>query len=46
MMNQGVWFWDMSRTVASNLLDNVKRTDIYYCPNEFYLYKDNEPPDA
>src|SRR5690242_20298573 len=36
MLNQGVWFWDMSRTVASNLLDNVKRTDIYYCPNEYY----------
>jgi type II secretory pathway pseudopilin PulG len=46
MLNQGVWFWDMSRTVASNLLDNVKRTDIYYCPNEYYLYKDNGPPDA
>jgi prepilin-type N-terminal cleavage/methylation domain-containing protein len=46
MQNRGVWFWDMSRTVASNLLDNVKRTDIYYCPNEYYLYKDNGPPDA
>jgi prepilin-type N-terminal cleavage/methylation domain-containing protein len=46
MDNQGVWFWDMNRTVASNLLDNVKRTDIFYCPNEFYLYKDNGPPDA
>jgi prepilin-type N-terminal cleavage/methylation domain-containing protein len=46
MENQGVWFWDMDRTVASNLLENVKRTDIFYCPNEFYLYKDNGPPDA
>jgi prepilin-type N-terminal cleavage/methylation domain-containing protein/prepilin-type processing-associated H-X9-DG protein len=44
--NRGVWFWDMSRVVATNLLDNVKRTDIFYCPNEFYLYKDNGPPDA
>ena len=46
MQNQGVWFWDMSRTVATNILDNVKRTDIFYCPNEYYLYKDNGPPDA
>src|SRR5690242_13074837 len=23
----GVWFWDMSRPAASNLLENVKRTD-------------------
>ena len=46
LQNRGVWFWDMSRVVASNLLDNVKRTDIYYCPNEYYLYKDNGPPDA
>ena len=46
MANRGVWFWDMFRPVASNLLENVKRTDIYYCPNEFYLYKDNGPPDA
>jgi prepilin-type processing-associated H-X9-DG protein len=46
MQNHGVWFWDMWRTVATNLLDNVKRTDIFYCPNEYYLYKDNGPPDA
>jgi prepilin-type N-terminal cleavage/methylation domain-containing protein/prepilin-type processing-associated H-X9-DG protein len=46
MQNHGVWFWDMWRTVATNLLDNVKRTDIFYCPNEHYLYKDNGPPDA
>jgi hypothetical protein len=36
----------MSRTVATNILENVRRTDIFYCPNEFYLYKDNGPPDA
>jgi prepilin-type processing-associated H-X9-DG protein len=42
----GTWFWDMNRVVASNLLQYVKRTDIFYCPNEYYLYKDNGPPDA
>ena len=46
MNNVGVWFWDMYRPVASNLLEYVSRTDIYYCPNEYYLYKDNGPPDA
>ena len=42
----GVWFWDMWRPAASNLLENVKRTDIFYCPNEYYLYQANGPPDA
>ncbi len=37
LRNNGVWFWDMWRPVASNLLENVKRTDIFYCPNEYYL---------
>ncbi len=46
LQNYGVWFWDMWRPAASNLLENVKRTDIFYCPNEYYLYKDNGPPDA
>lgn len=46
LRNNGVWFWDMWRPAASNLLENVKRTDIFYCPNEYYLYKDNGPPDA
>src|ERR1700678_4428768 len=33
---QGVWFWDMDRTVASNLLVNVANsTPIFYCPNEY-----------
>jgi len=36
----------MWKPAATNLLENVKRTDIFYCPNEFYLYKDNGPPDA
>jgi prepilin-type N-terminal cleavage/methylation domain-containing protein len=46
LQNQGVWFWDMWRPAASNLLENVRRTDIYYCPTEYYLYKENGPPDA
>ena len=46
LQNLGVWFWDMSRPAAINLLENVKRMDIFYCPNEYYLYKDNGPPDA
>ncbi len=46
LQNYGVWFWDMWRPAASNLLENVKRPDIFYCPNEYYLYKDNGPPDA
>lgn len=46
MQNHGVWFWDMYKLVATNLLENVKRTDIFYCPNEYYLFKENGPPDA
>jgi prepilin-type N-terminal cleavage/methylation domain-containing protein len=46
LMNRGLWFWDMYRVTATNLLENVRRTDIFYCPNEYYLYKDNGPVDA
>jgi len=46
LQNHGVWFWDMWRPVATNILENVRRPDIFYCPNEYYLYKDNGPPDA
>jgi prepilin-type N-terminal cleavage/methylation domain-containing protein len=46
LQNYGVWFWDMWRVPATNLLEAVRRTDIFYCPNELYLYKDNGPPDA
>ena len=46
LQNTGVWFWDMYRIAATNLLQNVRRTDIFYCPNEYYLFKDNGPPDA
>jgi type II secretory pathway pseudopilin PulG len=41
LMNKGLWFWDMYRVAATNLVENVRRTDIFYCPNEYYLYKDN-----
>ncbi len=44
--SQGVWFWDMNRVAASNLLVNLgNNTTIYYCPDEFYLF-DNGTPDA
>src|SRR5258707_12990935 len=46
LKNYGVWFWDMWRTAATNILDNVRRTNIFYCSNEYYLYKANGPPDA
>jgi len=46
LMKKGLWFWDMNRVAATNLLENVRRTDIFYCPNEYYLYKDNGPVDA
>ena len=46
LQNHGLWFWDMWRVAATNLLDSVRRTDIFYCPNEYYLYKDNGPVDA
>jgi prepilin-type N-terminal cleavage/methylation domain-containing protein len=46
LQDQGNWFWDMNRVVASNLLVNVaNNTTVYYCPNEYYLYN-NGVPDA
>src|ERR1051326_4158098 len=36
----------MWRTPATNLLEVVRRQDIFYCPDEYYLFKDNGPPDA
>jgi prepilin-type N-terminal cleavage/methylation domain-containing protein len=43
---QGAWFWDMDRTVASNLMANVvNNTTMFYCPNEYYLFN-NGTPDA
>jgi prepilin-type N-terminal cleavage/methylation domain-containing protein/prepilin-type processing-associated H-X9-DG protein len=42
----GVWFWDMNRVVASNLLAYIgKNTIVFYCPNEYYLFN-NGTPDA
>jgi len=41
----GDWVWDMSAYVISNLQQNVSRQDIFYCPNEYYLYN-SETPDA
>ena len=46
LQSNGVWFWDMNRPVASNLLVSVgNNTSIFYCPNEFYLFN-NGTPDA
>ncbi len=43
----GVWFWDMNRSVASTLMNYVgKNTNnpvIFYCPNEFYLFNNGKP---
>jgi prepilin-type N-terminal cleavage/methylation domain-containing protein/prepilin-type processing-associated H-X9-DG protein len=39
----GVWFWDMNRVVASNLLVNVYNTSMFYCPNEYYLFNNGTP---
>ena len=32
--NLGVWVWDVSAYVITNLQQNVVRQDIFYCPNE------------
>lgn len=39
----GVWVWDMSAYVISNLLQNASRQDMFYCPNEYYLYNSATP---
>ena len=41
----GVWVWDMSAFVISNLQSYAVRQDIFYCPNEYYLYN-SATPDA
>jgi prepilin-type N-terminal cleavage/methylation domain-containing protein/prepilin-type processing-associated H-X9-DG protein len=41
--NLGVWVWDMSAYVMSNLLQNTSRQDMFYCPNEYYLYNSATP---
>jgi prepilin-type N-terminal cleavage/methylation domain-containing protein/prepilin-type processing-associated H-X9-DG protein len=42
----GVWFWDMNATVATNLLNIVKTTRIFYCPDEYYIYDNGTPGGA
>ena len=39
----GVWVWDMSAYVISNLLTSASRQDLFYCPNEYYLYNSSTP---
>jgi prepilin-type N-terminal cleavage/methylation domain-containing protein/prepilin-type processing-associated H-X9-DG protein len=43
--NLGVWVWDMSAYVITNLQQGAVRQDIFYCPNEYYLYN-SATPDA
>ena len=43
--NLGAWVWDMSAYVITNLQQNTARQDMFYCPNEYYLYK-SATPDA
>jgi prepilin-type N-terminal cleavage/methylation domain-containing protein/prepilin-type processing-associated H-X9-DG protein len=39
----GVWVWDMSAYVISNMLQSASRQDMFYCPNEYYLYNSSTP---
>jgi prepilin-type N-terminal cleavage/methylation domain-containing protein/prepilin-type processing-associated H-X9-DG protein len=39
----GVWVWDMSAYVITNLQQSAARQDIFYCPNETYLYNSATP---
>jgi prepilin-type N-terminal cleavage/methylation domain-containing protein/prepilin-type processing-associated H-X9-DG protein len=39
----GVWVWDMSAYVITNLQQGAARQDIFYCPNELYLYNSATP---
>jgi prepilin-type N-terminal cleavage/methylation domain-containing protein len=41
--NLGVWVWDMSAYVITNLNQNIGRQDMFYCPNEYYLYNSATP---
>jgi len=41
--NLGVWVWDISAYVVTNLQQNAVRQDIFYCPNEYYLYNSSTP---
>ena len=39
----GKWVWDMSANVMTNLEQYSGRQDIFYCPNEYYLYNSQTP---
>ena len=39
----GAWVWDMSAYAITNLQQNAVRQDIFYCPNELYLYNSATP---
>jgi len=41
--NLGDWVWDMSAYVITNLQQNASRQDMFYCPNEYYLYNSANP---
>src|ERR1017187_10222001 len=41
--NLGLWVWDMSAYAITNLQQNAVRQDIFYCPNEHYLYNSATP---
>jgi len=41
--NLGVWVWDMSAYAITNLQQNASREDMFYCPNEYYLYNSATP---
>jgi prepilin-type N-terminal cleavage/methylation domain-containing protein/prepilin-type processing-associated H-X9-DG protein len=43
--NLGVWVWDVSAYAMTNLLQTAGRQDMFYCPNEYYLY-DSATPNA
>jgi prepilin-type N-terminal cleavage/methylation domain-containing protein len=41
--NLGVWVWDISAYAITNLQTSAVRQDMFYCPNEYYLYNSATP---
>jgi prepilin-type N-terminal cleavage/methylation domain-containing protein/prepilin-type processing-associated H-X9-DG protein len=41
--NLGVWVWDVSAYTMTNFLQTAGRQDLFYCPNEYYLYNSATP---
>ncbi len=41
--NLGIWVWDMSAYAITNLQQYAVRQDMFYCPNEYYLYNSATP---